>query len=134
MGMAIRTVDQGPVPLTVAQHRVLVLVEEAGSLSVNGVADRLGVNQSNASRHCTRLVDLGLLHRRPSDDDRRSVDLRLTTAGNHQIMAVRQARRQWAADVLTQLPAEQAHAVVRGMELLAAAAVEAIPAEHASLL
>lgn len=132
--MAIRTVDQGPVPLTVAQHRVLLLVEEVGALSVTGIADRLGVNQSNASRHCTRLVSLGLLNRSPSNGDRRSVDLRLTLAGRRQILAVRQERKQWAAEVLGRLPVEQALAVVRGMELLATAAGQVLPAEHDSLL
>src|SRR6476659_6529981 len=81
MAMAIRTVGEAPVSLTVVQHRVLLLIEEAGTLSVNDVAARLGVDQSNASRHCTRLAALGLIRRTRAAHDRRAVDLRLTGSG-----------------------------------------------------
>jgi DNA-binding MarR family transcriptional regulator len=124
MAMAISTVDHGPVPVTVVQHRVLLLLEEAGSLSVNEVADRLGVNQSNASRHCSRLVSLGLVDRSPVDHDRRSVRLRLAPAGRRQVLAVRAARRRWAETVLARLTEEQADDVVRALAVFAEAAAE----------
>ena len=122
MAMAIRTVGQGAVPLTEVQHRVLLLLEDAGTLSVNALAARLGVDQSNASRHCSRLVALGLVQRTPAARDRRAVDLRLTEAGQSQVLQVRHARRQWAQDVLARLSDEQARAAVRGLEMLATAA------------
>ena len=122
MGMAIRTVGQGPASLTVVQHRVLLLMEEAGTLSVNQVAERLGVDQSNASRHCSRLVALGLLRRTPAQHDRRAVDLSLTAEGRRQVLAVRRARRAWADQVLARIPEDEAQAAVRGLKLLADAA------------
>jgi DNA-binding MarR family transcriptional regulator len=124
MGMAIRTAGQGPVPLTVVQHRVLLLLEEAGTLSVNDVAERLGVDQSNASRHSTRLARLGLVDRSPALHDRRAVDLQLTERGRQQVTAVRDARRRWAGAVLDRLTDEQAREAVRGLEMFAAAAEE----------
>lgn len=122
MAMAIRTVGQAPVSLTVVQHRVLLLVEEAGTLSVNDVAAGLGVDQSNASRHCTRLAGLGLLRRSQASHDRRAVDLSLTTAGHRQVLAVRRARRRWAEQVLDRLTDAEATVAARGLELFAAAA------------
>ncbi|HEY3529300.1 MAG TPA: MarR family transcriptional regulator [Nocardioides sp.] len=124
MAMAIRTIGQGAVPLTEVQHRVLLLLEAAGTLSVNQVAERLGVDQSNASRHCTRLAELGLVQRTPAARDRRAVDLRLTEAGHGQVLEVRSARRRWAADVLARLSDEEARAAVRGLEMFATAAEE----------
>jgi DNA-binding MarR family transcriptional regulator len=122
VAMAIRTVGEAPVSLTVVQHRVLLLIEEAGTLSVTDVAARLGVDQSNASRHCTRLAALGLLRRTRASHDRRAVDLSLTRSGRHQVLAVRRARRRWAEQVLVRLTDTEATAVARGFELFAAAA------------
>ena len=57
----MRGVETAASDLTLAQHRVLLLLEEHGQLSVNDVAHLLGVNQSNASRHTTRLTELGFV-------------------------------------------------------------------------
>jgi DNA-binding MarR family transcriptional regulator len=122
VAMAIRTIGNGPVPLTVVQHRVLVLLEGAGTLSVTEVAARLGVDQSNASRHCTRLGELGLVQRTSAAHDRRAVDLRLTEAGHAQVLAVRQARRRWADAVLSRLSDPEAREAARGLAVFAAAA------------
>ena len=64
-----------------AQHRVLVLLDERGALSVNDLADSLGVDQSNASRHCSRLARLGLVTRSRAAHDGRAVMVGLTPAG-----------------------------------------------------
>ena len=122
MAMAIRTVGDGPVPVTLVQHRVLLILEESGPLSVSEVAAQLGVDQSNASRHCSRLVGLGLLRRTPAARDRRSVEVRLTAAGRSQVLAVRDARRAWAEEVLSRLSPDEGREAVRALELFAAAA------------
>jgi DNA-binding MarR family transcriptional regulator len=134
VGMAVRTVDEGPMPVTLAQHRVLLLLEETGGLSVNDVAARLGVNQSNASRHCTRLDELGLVDRSQAPHDRRSVELHLTAAGRRQVLAVRDARRAWVAAVLGRMPARQAADVVRALSAFATASQEHGGDEPAPLL
>jgi DNA-binding MarR family transcriptional regulator len=61
VGIAVRGVEAAGSDLTLAQHRVLLLLEEHGELSVNEIAGLLGVNQSNASRHTSRLVGLDLV-------------------------------------------------------------------------
>jgi DNA-binding MarR family transcriptional regulator len=122
VALAIRTAGEAETPLTVVQHRVLVLLEEAGVLSVNDVARRLGVDQSNASRHCGRLAELGLVSRTRAAHDKRAVDVRLTAAGRGQVVAVRRARLRHLHVVLSQLSDTEARAAVRGVEAFAAAA------------
>jgi DNA-binding MarR family transcriptional regulator len=122
MAMAIRTAGAAPVPVTVVQYRVLLLLEEAGNLSVNDVAAALGVDQSTASRHCTRLARLGLLRRTQASHDRRAAELRLTGSGRAEVQAVREARRRWAEQVLTRLTDDEARSAVRGLAVFAAAA------------
>jgi DNA-binding MarR family transcriptional regulator len=116
MAIAVRSVSAGVPGVTVVQHRVLVLLEAHGTLSVSALADALGVDQSNASRHCTRLAHLGLVSRARSDHDRRAVDVTLTAAGRHQIRAVHRARRHAIARVLDRMPDHAARAAVRAIE------------------
>jgi DNA-binding MarR family transcriptional regulator len=134
VGMAIQTVAEGPMPVTVAQHRVLLLLDESGGLSVTDVATRLGVDQSNASRHCTRLDELGLVDRREAPADRRSVELRLSPAGRRQVRAVREARRRWARAVLTRLDSDEIGPLVASLATFAAAADSVHPDSPAPLL
>jgi DNA-binding MarR family transcriptional regulator len=122
VAIAIRTVGAGPVPLTVIQHRVLVLLEEAGTLTVNEVGGRLGVNQSNASRHCSFLARRGLVDRTRAEHDQRVVEIRLTDAGRRQVEAVSVDRRQRIDAVLSRMSQTDATAVVQGLEAFAAAA------------
>jgi DNA-binding MarR family transcriptional regulator len=134
VAMAIATVAEGPMPVTPVQHRVLLALEDAEVLSVNDVAELLGVNQSNASRHCSRLARLGLVDRMPGHHDRRSVRLGLTPAGRRQVVAVRAARRRWAEAVLDRLSEDQADEVVRALTAFADAAQGVEPRAPASLL
>ena len=106
LGIVIRSISAGPHELTVAQHRVLVLVHEVGELSVGAVAEQLGVDQSTASRHCTRLERLGLVTRTRARHDGRAVDVRLTPEGHRQVGAVQRVRRAEIAQILARMPAD----------------------------
>ena len=74
--------------VTLSQLRVLVMVHDGGPLNMSAVAQRLGVNPSNASRTCDRLVRGGLLDRRDAEDDRRNVSLTLTPSGRRLVAAM----------------------------------------------
>jgi len=124
LAIAVRSVAAGPVDLTVAQHRVLVLVESHGVLSVNAVAEHLGVDQSNASRHCSRLARLGLVTRTRARHDGRAVDVRLTPAGRRQVRAVRAARRSEIQRVLDRMSDRSVRDSLRGFTTFDAAAAK----------
>jgi DNA-binding MarR family transcriptional regulator len=122
VAIAVRSMAAGSMEVTVAQHRVLVLLEERGALSVNALADGLGVDQSNASRHCSRLARLGLVSRNRAAHDGRAVEVRLTPEGRRQIAAVDRARSREIQRVLDRLPDASVQDVVRGFELFHEAA------------
>jgi DNA-binding MarR family transcriptional regulator len=79
--------------VTLPQLRVLVMVHDSGPLNMSSVAEGLGVNPSNASRTCDRLVRGGLLDRREAPDDRRNVALTLTPAGRRLVGSMLGQRR-----------------------------------------
>ncbi|HYB35023.1 MAG TPA: MarR family transcriptional regulator, partial [Mycobacterium sp.] len=79
--------------VTVPQLRVLVMVDTKGPLNLAAVAASLGVNPSNASRICDRLIRAGLLDRQEAPDDRRSITLSLTGAGRRLVNKMMKHRR-----------------------------------------
>jgi DNA-binding MarR family transcriptional regulator len=126
VAIAIRSVASGLADVTVAQHRVLVLLDQHGELTVNAVAESLGVNQSNASRHCTRLARLGLISRTRAPHDGRAVVVGLTPAGRRQVRVVQDARRNEIKRVLNGLPDKTVREVARAFEVFHQAAADTV--------
>ncbi len=81
LAAAVRALDSIDPSVTVPQMRVLVLLWTGEPLNLLAVTEGLGVNASNASRTCDRLVHAGLVHRGEGITDRRQVSLTLTTRG-----------------------------------------------------
>jgi DNA-binding MarR family transcriptional regulator len=112
MGIAIASVTSARVDVTMVQYRVLVLLADEGQRTVGEIGEELGVNASNASRHCDRLQKLGLVGRRRSTTDARVVRVALTGAGRRLVAEVSAHRRTEVLRVLQRMPVrEQAAAV-----------------------
>jgi DNA-binding MarR family transcriptional regulator len=108
--------------ISVVQARVLVIVWGSETANVNAVADGLGVNASNASRTCDRLVKAGLLTREQHDDDRRNVVLRLSEDGQELIDSVMHQRCAELEKVASRLSLTQQTELRRGLQAFNAAA------------
>jgi DNA-binding MarR family transcriptional regulator len=80
-----------------AAFQVLDAIEEATGpgrvISVNGVADALGVDQPRASRLVARVVDAGLVRRGSDPDDGRRSILALTPRGARVLAEAHRTRR-----------------------------------------
>ena len=127
VGVAVRSVERADVPVTVVQHRCLVVLDEDGPLSIGRIAEELGVNQSNASRLCDRLERLSLVSRATSPDDRRSVRVRISAEGRQVLATVSDVRRQEIRAVLERLGTADAEATVQALRAFGEAAHELAP-------
>ena len=108
--------------ISVTQLRTLVLVGSQGPLTVTAVAEALGVNASNASRTCDRLVTAGLLDRRAAEDDRRRVALTLTAEGEQVVDEVMDHRRAELARVVERMEPGDRADLARALDRFAVAA------------
>ena len=124
IGLAVRSIEAAPVDVTVAQHRVLVLLAARGELTIGDLADGLGVNPSNATRYCDRLQRLGLVHRARSLQDGRVVRVGLTQEGQALVTAVTERRRQEVDEVLERMTGPDAIRVVAALRAFNRAAGE----------
>lgn len=126
VGMAVRSVAAAPVEITLPQHRALVLLATHGSQTVGALATPLGINHSNASRLCDRLERLGLVARRRSESDARSVEISLTDAGEDLLETVNEHRRNEVIQVLTSMQQDEAEVTIRALGAFSEAAHEVV--------
>jgi DNA-binding MarR family transcriptional regulator len=124
VGIAVRSIETASPPVTVPQHRVLVLLAADGDLTVGEIAEMLGVNQSNASRVVDRLQRLELVERRRGSQDGRVVVVALTRKGRHVVESVMAQRRAEVAAVLSRVPPARARQMVAALAAFNAAANE----------
>ena len=104
LGITLRAVAAAPVPLTVQQHRVLVMIAADGPRRVGALATDLGVNQSNASRIVDRLVGQGLTHRVRDPKDARASLVGLTDEGDQVLRGIYEHRLAAVLDVVARMP------------------------------
>lgn len=124
LGISLRSVAAAPVPLTVPQHRLLVMISSHGPRRIGAVATDLGVNQSNASRLVDRLVDQGLVRRSPDPRDARASAVELTDAGRRALDAVTALRLAELRTIASNMPSSSRRAVVSALRDFSNAAHE----------
>ena len=124
LSLAVRTIEDAPVEVTLAQHRVLVLLAARGDQPVGDIAEGLGVNPSNATRICDRLQRLELISRTRSEQDRRVVVISLSPQGAELVKAVTARRHVEVEKVLDRMTPEQTAQVVEALEVFNRAAGE----------
>lgn len=120
--------------VSVPQLRVLVLVDTQGPMNLKVLAANLGVNASNASRTCEKLVAAGLLERRRlPEHDRRNVVLRVSPAGAALVASLVESRRAILAGVVARMAAADRELLVRAQEAVAEAVAAAPEADAIGL-
>jgi DNA-binding MarR family transcriptional regulator len=127
--LAVRSVNASPVEVTLMQHRVLVLLASLGEQTVGALAEQLAVNASNASRVCDRLQRQGLLSRRRSAADARSVKIAVTAEGMAVLHAVAEHRRTEVRRILGTVTPAVARGTVEALRIFNDAAHEVADAD-----
>lgn len=110
LAAAVRALESVDSSVSVPQMRVLVLLWTVEPLNLSAVANRLGVNASNASRTCDRLVAAGLVARTEGTRDRRHVSLTMTRRGRtlvDRLMERRERELETIVSRMTEVNREQ---------------------------
>jgi MarR family transcriptional regulator, organic hydroperoxide resistance regulator len=81
-----------PLGLTGAQADALIVIGQAGTLSLKELGELLIAEAGHPSRLIDRLVEAGLVERRAAGDDRRRVELTLSRRGRSLEGRILQAR------------------------------------------
>jgi len=103
LAAAVRALESVDSSVSVPQMRVLVLLWTGEPLNLSAVAEGLGVNASNASRTCDRLVSAELVNRGEGTIDRRHVTLTLTPRGRTFVERLMERRERELATIVARM-------------------------------
>ena len=117
--------------LSAAQLKTLFLVVFKKPSTVSGLSDLLGVGQPTASHLVEKLVQAGLLERTENPQDRRSVQVRPTEAGQELVRRLWQGRRDFLRSWLKRLSSRDMSALWEGLSALQQIALTDAPEQIA---
>jgi DNA-binding MarR family transcriptional regulator len=123
--------EQATHRLSWPQLSALLAVEQDEGINLRGLAGRLNMILSSASRLCDRLVAAGLVERVPGRSDRREIALYLTPSSRNLLDELRVARRAMLNTVLDRMTPVGRAALIRGLTEFAEAAREPEESESA---
>jgi DNA-binding MarR family transcriptional regulator len=101
-----------------SEAELLAAVSRAKGTSVNDVAQALQLAPNTVSTLVGRLVQAGLLERRPDPADRRAARLHLTVAGHARVRQFRRHREDVLERALGTLAADERHALAAALPAL----------------
>ncbi len=104
--------------ITIAQFRVLVVLDTRGPLNLAALAHCLDVQPSTATRMVDRLVVADMISRQPSVHSRREQVVTLTDHGRGVVGEVTTRRRTEIGTVVAAMPPAQRTGLVRAAERL----------------
>lgn len=119
---AVRALASIDSSVSVTQMRVLVLLWTGEPLNLTAVAEGLGVNPSNASRTCDRLVAAELVDRADDPADRRHVVLTLTERGRGFVELLMERREQELAAITARMSVADRERLMAALQPFNAAA------------
>jgi DNA-binding MarR family transcriptional regulator len=119
--LIVRSLARADSSLSVPELRVMVILTRADRASLTEVAERLGVNASNASRACDQLVKRKLIKREEDPVDRRRVVLALSASGRRVVRRVMDRRRELLEDIVAGMSAKDQNALMDALRSFNAA-------------
>ena len=101
--------------LTIAQLKSLFLITSKGSTNFKKLAEALAVTSSNVTGLVDRLVELGLVSRAESPEDRRMMILQATDKGRALLSNFKERGLKHMTQILTLLSLEELTALAQGL-------------------
>ena len=108
--------------LSPSQLGTLMRLHFGGMCGVSDIGEHIGISNDAASQMIDRMVQMGLLRRTESPDDRRAKQLTLTDKGQAVLQRAFDARRCWMEDLTKTLTPEQQTMISAALVVLTEAA------------
>lgn len=132
VAVSARSLSRAQETVTLAQFRMLVLLDSGGPMRLTGLAEELSVQPSTAVRMVDRLVAARLVRRRENSSDRREVLIALTARGQGVVDDVTQQRRAEIRAIVQAMPRRSRGQAVAALNAFTLAAGEPAPQDRAA--
>lgn len=110
--------------ITFAQCHAIVEIGRVGIASLNDLADLLGLDKSTMSRTINNLVADGLVLREPDAEDRRYLQIRLTTRGQKIFEGIEETMDIWFNRIYSSIPEAKRESLIESLDLLVNAFIQ----------
>lgn len=90
-----------------SQKRILMILNEAGTMTQQALTKRLGIQPGSVSEVISKLENAGLITRVPSEEDRRTADISLTEEGKTLALEAEMQRSRRHEEMFSCLSAEE---------------------------
>jgi DNA-binding MarR family transcriptional regulator len=114
--------------LSLTHLATLYVLQQQEALTVNRVAESVGISVSQASRVVDHLVGHGLVSRTEDARDRRSKQVAISPRGRELLRTFEYDVTQAQFGVIAELPADDQAVIIRAVDLMARAAARRAPA------
>jgi DNA-binding MarR family transcriptional regulator len=104
-----------------SEYNCLMQFFQTDSLGMSELAERLSITPAGVTRIVSGLEERGILERRISSEDRRSIDVVLTGSGKKIVDDVRKASMELHAEIMKGIDPAKRKAVMSGLEQLVTA-------------
>lgn len=104
--------------VTTIQSHILYEINRTDHMSLNELAEKLGLDNSTTSRHVQGLVEKEFVQRYPDPKDRRYVTLGLTNKGISLGENINEMITGYVVDIFKQLPEGKIHTMSSELKLL----------------
>lgn len=112
--------------ITISQCHAIVEIGRKNEISLNELADILGLDKSTMSRTINNLVEGRLVTRETHSEDRRYITIMLTEEGRKMFRTIEASMNDYYSSILNSIPEEKRKMVIDSLELL----VEAVKANR----
>jgi DNA-binding MarR family transcriptional regulator len=110
--------------MTFSQCHALVEIGRAQSISLNDLADLLGLDKSTMSRTINNLVENDLVAREIDSEDRRYITIQLTPKGRQSFQEIETGMGAYFSQIYQSIPEAKREQVIESLQLLALAMSE----------
>lgn len=107
--------------ITLSQCHTIVEVGRAGSMSLNMLAEILGLDKSTVSRSVDKLVSDGIIVRDADPEDRRYLTLHLSDKGQSVFWEIEKRMTTYFEEVIAAIPGDKQEQIVESLQYLASA-------------
>lgn len=107
---------------TVSQCHAIVEIGRANEISLNELAELLGLDKSTMSRTINNLVDSKLVIRESHPEDRRYVTIKLTDEGQKVFSTIEGSMEHYYKSIFLSIPEEKRGQVLESLQLIIDAA------------
>ena len=124
LAICARSIAEVDETITFPQFRTLVILSNEGPINLAALAQLLGVQPSTTGRMVDRLVNVGMIDRRPHPRSRRELVVELTAHGEGVVQEVTARRRAVIAEIAGKMAPRERRGLVRALSAFTAAGGE----------